>query len=197
MRSRLLALLLPLLASCGAHEHVDFHLAGGGVGFPRETGVTREQAAAIVAEVQAATAGPEYRARATRLLVDGLEAGLDPSTRPWKRLEVVWTEEILDADMAGTAYAAHAAFSSPSSWLTEEPTEVPAGTLRVHLQATTLLSPDSPTYSLAVIPVAALVTAGTPLLDGRRAREALQIVRRTQLEEVRRACAAAGLRIQE
>jgi hypothetical protein len=196
MRALLLPLLL-LLGSCGAHERVDFHLVGGGIGFPREAGGTREQAAAVVAEVQAATSGPEFRERMVRLLVDGLEAGLTPESRPWRALEVSWTEELLGPEDAALAYAVHSAFSSPSDWLEGEPVDAPAGTLVVRLQATTLLSPEGPQFSLAILPVAALASAGTPLLDGQRAREALQAVRRVQFEEVRRACAAAGLSVQE
>lgn len=194
LKTALLAALL--LGSCAAPQRVDYHAAGGALAFADDAPVDREVAGAVVAEVARRSADPEYRARVLALVADHLQAW-HAAGDGFSRLDLAWDEAVIDDHRPEDGYAAHRATSAPGAWLGVEPPRVPAGAVLVRVEAATALSPAAPRYRLAVVPQAALLAVAERSLPGELAREVLTAVRGTQLELLRDACVARGLRLHD
>jgi len=191
-RLLLAAPLALLLAACAGPQRIDYHLAGGAVAFADGQDIGRADAQAVVDEVARTTASPEYRARALELVAQEFEAWHLARDDGYGQLDLAWHGDVIDESQPEDGYAERRATSAPADWFAIELPRAPAGAVIVRLEAATALSPDEEGYRLALVPQAAFLAVGGRSVPGELARAALQAVRRSQLELLRRACEARG-----
>ena len=187
------------LAACSTPQRLDLHAAGGAVTFAEGEEITREQAAAVVADVQQLTASPAYRAGIMAMAAQHAEQWKAEHPDAWQRIEISWHIDVIGPSDDRAGYAEFRATSSPASWIDPDLnflSDVKDGVLSMYLEAETLLSSyPQPQHSLALVPQAALLAHGETSLSAHFSRPLLHAIRNTQLEYIRQVCAERNYKL--
>jgi len=183
------------LVACSAPQRVEFHLVGGGVSFAEGQEVSRADALAIAESINHTTSTVTYQQEVLQIFKSHLERWRASQSRSWGKLELGWHEDVIGADEGDRAYAEHSALSVPADWLGVELPSTTGRTLAGRIETTTQVSPDDDRHSLALLPQAAILIWGKQVVPREPIREALKMVRQTQVSLLREVCAARGLRL--